>query len=151
MSNQPCHIGQKLTSAQNELGPKLEFYLVVLVPPHGREHISPLYTHSLPAIGSLLAMDMLVFCCRRSLLDETSVVLSPSDISVDPIDVDEVGEGSATIRSALPWSPNPFSCKLIKYWSLRMICTHILVTWMCLCTTTVFSCRRGEMAKNGRE
>ena len=92
MSNQPCHIGQKLTSAQNELGPKLEFYLVVLVPPHGREHISPLYTHSLPAIGSLLAMDMLVFCCRRSLLDETSVVLSPSDVSVDPIDVDEVGE-----------------------------------------------------------
>lgn len=29
---------------------------------------------------------------RRSILDEPSVALSPSDVSVDPIDVDEVGE-----------------------------------------------------------
>jgi len=31
------------------------------------------------------------FSPGRSLLDETSVVLSPSDVSVDPIDVDEEG------------------------------------------------------------
>ena len=49
-------------------------------------------TFAICCIGSLLAIDVLVFCCRRSLLDETSVVLSPSDVSVDPIDVDEVGE-----------------------------------------------------------
>ena len=29
---------------------------------------------------------------RRSILDEPSVALSPSDVSVDPIDVDEVGK-----------------------------------------------------------
>ena len=32
-------------------------------------------------------------CYRRSILDEPSVALSPSDVSVDPIDVDEVRGG----------------------------------------------------------
>ena len=64
----------------------------------------------------LISLSLSIYACRHSgheltAINESSVVLSPSDVSVDPGDLDEVGTSTCTMRHVHT------SCEYFDYYS----------------------------------
>ena len=74
-------------------------------------------------------------CCRRSILDEPSVALSPSDVSVDPIDVDEVRGGKGN-----------FALVVVREFGLP--CTNHLCSKICILSGCFFLKKWYKMEKS---